>query len=525
MKRYISVWLPNWAIECHSRRLSQPYSFKQHNAPGPFVLVAPAQGGIRVMAANNQAKHEGISVGQSLADARLLSPTLKAADHDPSADAAALTKLTFWLTRYSPWVSGDPTDGLLMDITGCAHLLGGETALAEDLMHRLNRFGITSRIAIAGTIGAAWAFARHSTDMLTIVESDKTALVLRPYPISALRVDAATTARVSQVGLKTIGAIAPKPRAPLAARYGKELMSRLDQAFGLKSEALSPITPPPEYRVSASFIEPIQHLDAVAVNLDDLITSLAAILEGASVGARRFDLTLYRVDGGIHTVMIRTSVLTANKSLINRLFTEKLKLFAEAYDVGFGIDQLILAAFECERSGQTQSDLTGKSEGDKEAALQMLLDRYSNRFGRDSVGRFIPQTSYIPERSERLVPVADAPKTIPDWNIFLEQLQGDMHLGRPIALLPRPEPITAIAEVPDGPPVVFEWRRLKHRIICAEGPERIAPEWWARPANNVEPTRDYYRVEDNQGYRYWLYRQGLYERGENPNWFMHGFFA
>lgn len=477
------------------------------------------------MAANAQAKQEGISVGQSLADARLLSPSLKIAEHDPQSDQAALKKLALWLTRYSPWVSDDRSDGLLMDITGCAHLLGGEVKLAEDLMHRLHRFGITSRVAIAGTIGAAWAVARHSKTALTIVEQDKTALVLKPYPISALRIDEALAARVSHVGLKTIGMLALKPRAPLAARYGKHLMTRLDQALGVKREVLSPIALPPDYRVSASFIEPIQHLDAIEASLDDLTISLIAQLEEASVGARRFDLTLYRVDGDLHTVMVRTSKLTADKVLIKRLFTEKLKLFAETYDVGFGIDLLVFAAFDCERAWQTQSNLTANNDDDQEAALQMLLDRYSNRFGQDSVGRFIPQASYIPEKSERLLPIADAPEAKPDWTEFIKQLQGDTHLGRPIALLPRPEPITAIAEVPDGPPVVFEWRGLKHRIVSAEGPERIAPEWWARPAKDVEPTRDYYRVEDDDGYRYWLYRQGLYERGETPHWFMHGFFA
>lgn len=477
------------------------------------------------MAANAQAKHDGISVGQSLADARLLSPSLKIAEHDPLSDEAALKKLAFWLTRYSPWVSDDPRDGLLMDITGCAHLFGGEAELAEGLIHRLHRFGITSRIAIAGTIGAAWAFARHSTTALTIAANDETAPALEPYPISALRIDEAVAARVSKVGLKTIGMLALRPRAPLAARYGKPLMTRLDQALGLISEVLSPLALPPDYRVSASLIEPIQHLDAVEANLNDLAVTLIVQLEKASVGARRFDLTLYRVDGDLHTVMIRTSKLTADKCLIKRLFTEKLKLFAETYDVGFGIDLLILSAFDCERMGQSQSSLTSDTDDVQEAALQMLLDRYSNRFGRDSVGRFIPQASYIPEKSERLMPIADAPKGVPNWSEFLEQLQGDIHLGRPIALLPRPEPITAIAEVPDGPPVVFEWRCLKHRIVCAEGPERIAPEWWARPAQDVEPTRDYYRVEDDDGYRYWLYRQGLYERGEDPHWFMHGFFA
>lgn len=477
------------------------------------------------MAANQTAHTHGITAGQSLADARLLSPALNVADYDPLNNAAALRKLAFWLTRYSPWVSDDPPDGLLIDITGCAHLLGDEATLAEDLVHRLGHSGITCRVAVASTIGAAWAFSRHSLDPLTIVEPDKTGLALRSYPISALRIDEGIAARITQVGLKTIGAVAQKPRAPLAARYGKQLMTRLDQALGLQGETLSPITPPPDYRTSASFMEPIQHLNAVEVSLDDLCGPLITILEKASSGARRFDLTLYRVDGGVHTIMIRTSVLTASKALIKRLFAEKLKVFAETYDVGFGVDQLVLSAFECEPIEKNQTNLTGKTESDRETALQTLLDRYSNRFGPKSVGRFIPQASYIPERSERLVPVADVPKFAPNWDAFLEQLQGDNHLGRPIALLPHPEPITAIAEVPDGPPVVFEWRRLKHRIMCAEGPERIAPEWWARRAKDVEPTRDYYRVEDDEGYRYWLYRQGLYERGENPHWFMHGFFA
>lgn len=477
------------------------------------------------MAANQDAKNEGIMVGQSFSDARLLSPALKAADHDPLKDATTLNNLAHWLTRYSPWVSDVSPDGLLMDIAGCAHLLGGETSLAEDLMHRLYRSGITSRVAIAGTIGAAWALSHHSADSLTIIAGDKTAQSLKPYPTSALRIGESTAARITQVGLKTIGSLASKPRAPLVARYGKQLITRLDQALGLKDEILSPITPPPDYRVLASFIEPIQHLDAVEASLGDLCASLITMLEEASVGARRFDLTLYRVDGDVDTVMTRTSVLTTNEGLIKRLLFEKLKIFTETCDVGFGIDQMVFAAFECERMGQSQSELTGENTDDKELALQTLLDRYSNRFGPESVGRFIPQASYIPERSERLVPVADAPKTEPDWAAFLEQLQGDSHLGRPIALLPRPEPITAIAEVPDGPPVVFEWRCHKHRIVCAEGPERLAPEWWTRPAKDVEPTRDYYRVEDDGGYRYWLYRQGLYERGESPQWFMHGFFA
>lgn len=477
------------------------------------------------MATNDIGKQHGIEVGKPLAEARLLSPNLTVAEHAPKEDAAALKKLALWCTRYSPWVSDDPSDGIILDITGCAHLRGGEAELALSLMASFKRFNVSCRVSIASTLGAAWAFARHSSDTLTIIESDKTKAALAPYPISALRLDYATTVRVTQVGLKTIGSLASKPRAPLAARYGPALLQRLDQALGYDDETLSPIVPPLKYRVSASLMDPIQHLEAISHSLKALIASLIKQLEKASVGAKAFHLSLYRVDGNTHTVIIKTSALTQDGSLIERLFEEKLKLFSESYDVGFGIDQLVLAAFECETVQHTQARIGEGNKSTRTIALNTLLDRYVNRLGPQAVGHFIPHASHIPERSERLLPIADSPKKISDWDAFLEDLQGDNHLGRPIALLPRPEPITAIAEVPDGPPVLFEWRRLKHRITCAEGPERIAPEWWSRPSNDVEPTRDYYRVEDEDGYRYWLYRQGLYERGETPNWFMHGFFA
>lgn len=491
----------------------------------PVVLVASAQGGIRIMAMNPEARAIGIDIDQLLADARALYPPLEVQDYDPAGDQTALKKLALWFIRFSPWVNVDPPDGLLIDITGCAHLFGGETSFAEMMLERLSGFGITAKLAIADTIGAAWAVARYDQALIKIIPEGDPRKAIMPYPLSALRLGHDISDRLSQVGLKTIGMLYGKPRAPLAARYGKQLMERLDQAVGDQGESLSPILEPPIYRTSLRFIEPILHLNAIETHLPDLVKALAEMLKEASKGGRKFDLTLYRVDGMSDLVSVGTSKLTNDSDMVVRLMQEKLKAFSEGYDAGFGIEQLTLAVYLCERVMIEQKGLIRSAEADKERAFETLIDRVANRFGPQAVGQLVPNESHIPERSETYVLPGDEKLKAADWPAFLKNLQGSNYMGRPIMLLPRPEPITAIAEVPDGPPVLFEWRRLKCQIAQAEGPERIAPEWWSRKHTLVEPTRDYYRVEDRDGYRYWLYRQGLYEREENPSWFMHGFFA
>lgn len=477
------------------------------------------------MAMNAEARTIGIDIDQLLADARTLYPPLKVSDYDPSGDQHALKKLALWFIRYSPWVAVDPPDGLLIDITGCTHLFGGEDRFAELVNKRLTDFGLTAKVAIADTIGATWAVSHHSHETVAIIPVDGNESVLAPYPLTALRLGHDITDRLSQVGLKTIGMLYDKPRAPLAARYGQMLTSRLDQALGFRGESLSPLVEPPAYRTSARFVEPVLHLDVIETHLPDVVAALTDMLKESSLGGRKFDLTLYRVDAKTDVVSVGTSKLTNDASMVLRLMLEKLKAFSDGYDAGFGIEQLTLSVFYCERTSVEQTGLIQSASANKARAFETLIDRVANKFGAEAVGQLVPNESHIPERSETYVAPGHERLKQADWQSFLRGLQGDSYLGRPIMLLPRPEPITAIAEVPDGPPVLFEWRRLKCRIAQAEGPERIAPEWWSRNHKQVEPTRDYYRVEDRDGYRYWLYRQGLYERKEHPNWFMHGFFA
>lgn len=477
------------------------------------------------MAANPAACRAGILIDQPLADARALCPVLKIADHDPIADQAALERLALWCVRYSPWVACYPPDGLCLDMTGGAHLFGGEVVLIQTLHNQLARMGLASRIAIARTIGASWALARHGTDRLTVAPDRNTATALAPLPISALRITMQQAERLERVGLKTIGALIGKPRAPLAARYGMTLVNRLDQALGQKAETLSPIAAPPDYRTYLQFPDPLLLLDQVRQALIELAKPLCQTLRADGVGARAFTLSLYRVDGHVRALPLRTGNLCQNTDHLCRLFGEALNRLQEDYDAGFGIEHIVLNAFATEAVQHRQPRLDdGPATGDA-AAFRLLLDRYGNRLGFENILRPHPQHSHIPERAEQWCPLSHDARKPECWRNFVHNLQGGDFPGRPIILLPRPEPVAAIAAVPDGPPLRFEWRRLEHRVKIAEGPERIAPEWWGRPRAQAALTRDYFRIEDSQGYRFWLFRLGLYERGETPRWFLHGIFS
>ena len=474
---------------------------------------------------NEAAQAFGVRKKQLLTDAKALCPMMKALDYDPDGDAQRLRWLALWSIRYSPWVTPDGNDGILMDATGCAHLLGGEDAFVKDIQKRLFNFGFVTQVSMADTIGAAWALSHFSKNAKDIIQKDKAIDLLSKLPIAALRIDDDTVKRLKKVGLKTIGALINKPRASMTARYGKHLTNRLDQLLGNMPESLSPVTEPPEYSTRKQFLEPILMLEQISLSLDELTNSLSGMLKSAALGARKFLLFLHRVDGDVKSIEVRTSLLTDDADHISRLLNEKLSDLIEDYDAGFGIEQITLGAYFTEIITHHQKKLDGKKENGSVADFQALIDRYGNRLGFGNVSTFLPQESHIPERSEKLTPVSEDNKKTKNWSDFLEKLQGGDYMGRPILLLPRPEPITAIAEVPDGPPVHFEWRRLKYRIIRAEGPERLAPEWWKSIQVANEATRDYFRVEDADGGRFWLFRQGVYEYNETPKWFMHGFFA
>lgn len=488
----------------------------------PFALVAPARGGIRIMAANKAAKRAGVRLDQLLADARALCVSLRVCDTDPLADDKAVEWLARWCIRYTPWVALAKPHDILLDITGCAHLVGGEAALAEMLTARFQAFGFTARIGIADTIGAAWAVSHFCRPRVTIVGPGEAPALLAPLPVAALRVAPNACERLARVGLKSIGDVINKPRAPLAARYGAALLERLDQALGRTSECLSPMAECPRYRCHASFAEPILTVDQIAFSLQDLAASMAALLGQAGFGARRFALSCYCMDGRVLSVCVRTSSLCCQVDRITRLFQEKLDALPGAPDTGSGIEHMVLNAFDAEVLTEVQTPLSHEAQA-ASGDLSVLLERYGNRLGFEAVQRFAPQHSHVPECSEQLVPVDRPPEAA--WPSFVRQLQQGCYLGRPVFLLPRPEPVTALAQVPDGPPVRFEWRRMAHRVAKAEGPERIAPEWWGKSCNRIAPTRDYFRIESVEGHRFWLYRSGLYDRPEPPSWFLHGFFS
>jgi protein ImuB len=537
----MSLWLPSWAIDRRRRQSGRP-------APDEaFVLAATAGSRRLVTAASASAETLGIAPGMALADARALHPALTVASADPARDAVALARLAAACGRYSPWTAPNGADGVWLDVTGCAHLQGGEASLAAELVQWLAGQGIAGRAAIADTPGAAWAMARCGREAVAVVPSGGVRSALTSLPIMGLRLDPAVASELERLGLRRIGDLYDLPRSALARRAGRAAMRRLDQALGTAPEPLSPLPPPPQRWARRRFAEPIATPEAIAAAMAALIEPLCRRLAEEGQGARRLVLTLYRVDGTRAQAAIGTARPSRDPRHLLRLLEERLAQI----DPGFGIEDMLLAAAgvaplaakqasfckhlstcrpspppggnvlpfpESRRVARQMARALLAAEGRENddtdpAGLARLIDRLANRLGAEALCRVLPQESHIPERAARPAPVL-APGTGASWN--LER--------RPIRLLPRPEPILAVAPLPDDPPVFFRWRRLEHRVRRADGPERILGEWW-RGAAEAQELRDYYSVEDESGRRFWLYRAGLYQPDTSPRWFLHGLFA
>jgi protein ImuB len=502
-------------------------------------------------AVNAEARRLGLSRGQSHADACAIAPELKTAPAEPAAAADALRRLALWAERYSPTVAVDEfqpeLEGLMLDMTGGAHLFGGEGALLQEIERRLARAGIVARAAMADTPGAAWALARFGQDRLA--GEGRTREALKSLPVQALRLSERALRLLHRLGLKRIGELYPLPRAGLARRFrgeeGMELVRRLDQALGIEAEPFEPVRPEPLYRVWRAFAEPIVDVEGVAWALPPLVEALAAQLDQGGKGARRLVLTAFRVDGRATSIEAGLSAPAAAPAHLLRLLRER---GLERLDLGFGADALMVSSHRSEAAQARQGDLeSGQARGGAEA-LAALIDRLGARLGEEAVLRPALLSSHLPERAEtwaraglQAAPAADAAEERP----------------RPLFLLDPPEPIQTLAGMPDTPPAQFCWRRVTRKVARAEGPERLSPEWWrgpvpalaepeappgteedkarrlrersrARELQDALRTRDYYRVEDEDGRRYWLFRQGLYDRDSQtplPTWWLHGVFA
>ncbi len=506
------------------------------------MLVITAAGGPRIAALNEAAEAAGLTLGEPLADARAKAGNVQTRAIDAAADDAALRRLALWATRYtptaSPWGEDNGADGFFLDIEGAAHLFGGEESLIADLALRLEKsFGLPARLAVADTPGAAWALSRFHSASLPVLPTGQQAAALAPLPIEALRLSPETCRTLRRLGFKSIGTLLDKPRAPFAARFPAELLRRIDQALGRVDEPLVPIVAPPVYHTLRYLLESIVTQEAIVALASRLMHVLVRVLTRDDVGARALRLSLYRVDGAVETIDIELTLPTRNVAHVARLIDLKLEALAATEDAGFGFEAVGLAIIRAETIPARQNELiapshsspasgggsgwgqSGWGHADHAERCAVLIDTLRQRLGSHSVRRFEAIASHLPERAEALLPAtAEARVSWPEPE----------QKTRPLLLLPRAEPTEVTALVPDGPPRRFRWRGVTYEITGSEGPERIGAEWWRRHDGHrsPEPTRDYYLVEDADGHRFWLYREGLYERETvSARWFVQGLFA
>ena len=481
-------------------------------APAKPLVLAGRVGNRRLVTAADAAAHSlGLHIGMPLGKAQAMVPGLAVELADPRADADSLRRLALWLLqRFSPVVATDPPDGIVIDATGTDHLHGGEAAMLDALVGRLVLSGVTVRAAIADTWGAAHALARHAAHPTFLAEPGATQGLLAPLPPEALRLPPQISAGLHDLGFDRIGDLLDQPRAPLTRRFGPELCRRLDQALGRAPEPIEPLRAQGLVEVRRNFAEPIAAAETIARYLGKLAPALCAALEERGLGARRVDLLCHRVDHGIQCVRIGRAVPQRDPQRLTRLLCDKIPTIAP----GYGIEIMTLTATLAEplASRQAPGSLLEAPAPD----LSGLIDRLANRVGQGAVYRMAPVASDVPERSVRRIPALAEPVGT-GW---------PGHWPRPARLLPRPEPIETMALLPDHPPNWISWRGIRRRVRRADGPERIFGEWWKRDAERVA-VRDYFRIEDDTGERFWIFRAGDGQDAATGShrWFLHGVFG
>lgn len=512
-RRILGMWLPRLSTD----RLKRRWARAGIPDKKPLVLVAKLDNAMRLAAVDTDAARHGLRPGMALADARAMIPTLAVHDADERADAALLGHIADWCERYSPLVALDSPDGLLIDATGVAHLFGGEKEMLEEVRRAIAAQGFAVQLAFASTAAAAAALARHAPGCIAAPGEDSQHIA--PLPVDALAADPLILHGLRRAGLKTVGQAAARGRGELAARFGQGFVTLLDRTLGKAAHPISPRTPMPDVMAECRFSEPVTSDGVVAATLLSLAQSLRDVLEKRGTGARRLAAAFFRADGKMRRIAVETARPTREPAVIARLFHERLASLADPLDAGFGFDLIRLSASLTEPITIKIESFDTREMERKEIAF--LIDRLAARFGSTRILRFHPQDTHIPEAAAVTLPAQRFVAGKTDW--MKRRAPGEAPL-RPLRLFEKPEPIEVVAEVPDGPPVRFRWRRALHVVAHAEGPERIAMEWWR--TDEAKPTRDYFRIEDDQGRRFWLYRAGLYGRETgSPCWFMHGLFA
>jgi protein ImuB len=519
-RRYLALWFPFLPFD--RLRIARPELWGGvaggHHAPA--IMVEKIRGAMRLSAADADALALGLAPGLTLADARAQVPDLRVFDDDPHADQDWLERLCDGCGRYTPIAALDWPHGLMLDIGGCAHLWGGEAGMADAVVERFSQRGILVRHARAGTPEAAHALARHAGASAP----DETAAILR-LPVAALRLEDEAEVALRRAGLRSIGDLASRPASVLAARFGAEAVTALERLLGTAARPLDPRRAVPSILVERRFAEPVGSTAYALKAMEGLVEEACVQLAERGQGGRRFAALFFRSDGLAFPLRAESSLPLRDPPSIMRLLHERIDSLSDPLDPGFGFDMLRLSVPAAEALAPSQLALEGGA-AKREESVAALVDRLSIRAGRRRIQRLVPQGSHIPEQAQLALPAVET-RTPAPWPTRDEP--GDPPL-RPIQLFDPPQPIDVLAEVPDGPPHRFRWRRALHEVTRFEGPERIAPEWWTAPDGALDGgaghTRDYFRVEDVRGRRFWIYRDGLYgSEAVNPHWYLHGLFA
>ena len=528
-RRILSVWLARLSVD--RWRLSNGLKRGEGADALPTALITETAHGPRIDAANEAGLAAGARKGMMLADARTLCPSIQVAPSDPAGDIDALEKLAIWAQRWGPWSAMDPPDGLLIDITAAAHLFGGERRLLEDARALFRKRELAARIAIAPTAGAAWALSHYGPELAILDHDDDIAQRLSQLPVAALRLDDDVMTVLRRLGLKRLSDLSGITAAGGADGKGRDAIMRrfrnrrspaanplvrMDQLLGKVPEPLLPVIPQHMPLVQRRLAEPIRHRELLDQVLTDLAQDMSRELEGKAKGARRLELGLWRVDGEVVVRALEMAAATRDAAHICRLFAAKL----DDVDAGFGIETVRLRASWAEPLALAQGDIEASAEN-QGTSLAACIDRLTVRLGPRAVTRPVPFASHIPERAQRWQPPLEPEPAS----------QGELAFHhRPLKMLDKAERITVLYATPDGYPRSFRWRGQVHEVARVEGPERIAPEWW-RERSSVR-LRDYYRIEDGEGRRYWIYRHGLIgdgrgndKQGVVPDWYLQGMCA
>jgi protein ImuB len=471
----------------------------------PFVLRTASHGRMIITATNGCAESKGLYPGTVLADARAIVPELEVMDDKPDLPEKLLKRIGEWCIRFTPFVALDLPDGLFFDASGCTHLWGGDEAYLSDIIKRLQGRGYDVRAAMADTPGAAWAVARYGKEPLIVPGGSNLEAMLN-LPPEALRLETETIERLHKLGLHQIRQFIHIPSSALRRRFGQQLLSRLQMALGSELDIIEPIQSIAPYQERLPCMEPIITATGIEIALQTLLKTLCLRLLQEQKGLRIAVFKYYRVDGKTEQIDIGTSRPSHSVKHLFKLFELKLSTI----EPGLGIELFILEATKVEDHFAQQEKMWEGSGGLEDMRLSELIDRLASKVGMQSIHRYLPAEHYWPERSFK-VALSLQEKSATSWRA--DKL-------RPLQLLQPPEQIEVTAPIPDYPPMLFRYKGKLHKIVKADGPERIEQEWWIQQGQH----RDYYRVEDEEGHRYWLFRLGHYH-DKRYQWFIHGFFA